>query len=777
MTAATAAPARAARAVAGDPTLAGTLALTGVTVAAAVGMGRLFTDASHVGPFVVAALVAHGVSWAGRRVGAPLWASALAAVAGLVLVAAWLVLPETTTLGIPWTATWRAAGSELSLALDQFATVVAPTPATRGFLLAGMAGVGLTGILADWGAFRVPALFEAAIPSFTLFVFTATLGASRHRSAAVALYLGVLLLFLLVHHAELQAASASWFASRSGTGLARRLRAGVALGAVAVVAALLVGPHLPGTDEPPVLAWRGSDQMRGTRGRTTVSPLVDIRGRLVDQSAVEVFTVRAQERAYWRLTSLDRFDGDIWSSNDTHRPVGGRLPGRSQPPGAGPRVVQEFTIASLSSIWLPAAYEPERLDGVEDVSYNAELGSIITRHDTSDGLRYRVESVLPRPSADQLGRARAEPVGGALDRFQRLPAIPPSVRRLADRVAGSGTPFQRARALQDFFQRGFTYDLGARPGHDGAALESFLFRTKRGYCEQFAGAYAVMARAVGLPTRVAVGFTPGELGQDGRYHVRGLNAHAWPEVHLQGFGWVAFEPTPGRGAPGAQGYTGLAEAQARVDNPSTATTLDPSADAPAPEEPAPGDQPAPEESGATPTTAPPAAEPTRRSPGPEPLVLVVLAAVGATAVLGGIPLAKRHRRDRRRSAATTPGPRVLVAWSEAAEALARAGVPRRPSETLDEYARRAEAAPLPRPVVAALAGLARDTAAASYGRSAVSPEVATRAVGAAAAVEAGLAASASAAQRLRWALDPRPLLRRGEDDPDVGGSRRRSQAA
>ncbi|MDP9070873.1 MAG: transglutaminaseTgpA domain-containing protein, partial [Actinomycetota bacterium] len=605
MTTLTSAPASVRTAVTADPTLPGTLALTGLTLAAAVGMGRLFADASYLVPFVAAALVPHAVCWTGRRLGASLPVTVLVALAALVLAAAWMVLPETTIFGIPWTGTLRSARLALSAAASQFADVVAPTEVTEGFLLAGMIGVGLAAILGDWGAFRVRALFEAAIPSFTLFIFTATLGASRHRGISVALYLAALLLFLLVQQAWLQSASASWFASRSASRLGPRLRGGAAVGGVAVVAALVIGPNLPGADRPPVLAWRGS--AAGAGGRTTVSPLVDIRGRLVDQSDVEVFRVRSNVRAYWRLTSLDRFDGEIWSSNDTHRPVDQRLPGDDVTAARRERAVQDFTITGLSSIWLPAAYEPERVEGVDDVSYNDELSSLITRKETSDGLTYRVESSLPRFGADELRQGAPVLAGRSLDRFLRLPAISPAVRGLARQAAGTGTAFQKARALQDFFQRRFTYDLEARPGHDQRALENFLFRTKRGYCEQFAGAYAVMARTIGLPTRVAVGFTPGEPGQDGRYHVRDLNAHAWPEVHLQGFGWVAFEPTPGRGAPGAEAYTGLPEAQAQVDDPSTATTLGPSAATSPPAAAAPGEDPGGEEPGVA-TTVPSGAD-------------------------------------------------------------------------------------------------------------------------------------------------------------------------
>src|SRR3546814_13822800 len=84
--------------------------------------------------------------------------------------------------------------------------------------------------------------------------------------------------------------------------------------------------------------------------------------------------------------------------------------------------------------------------------------------------------------------------------------------------------------------------------HVGDALEQFLFETQVGYCEQFAGAYAAMARAVGLPARVAVGFTQGERDETDPtlFHVRGEHAHAWPEVYLAGAGWRSDERSGGK---------------------------------------------------------------------------------------------------------------------------------------------------------------------------------------------------------------------------------------
>ena len=107
----------------------------------------------------------------------------------------------------------------------------------------------------------------------------------------------------------------------------------------------------------------------------------------------------------------------------------------------------------------------------------------------------------------------------------------------------------------------FTYSPTVQGGHSNDAVINFL-SIRKGYCEQFSGTFATMARSLGLPTRVVVGFTEGQLRSDGLYHITGSDAHAWDEVCFDGYGWVLFDPTPGRGAPGAEQHTAAAAQQA-----------------------------------------------------------------------------------------------------------------------------------------------------------------------------------------------------------------------
>ena len=271
------------------------------------------------------------------------------------------------------------------------------------------------------------------------------------------------------------------------------------------------------------------------------------------------------------------------------------------------------------------------------------------------------------------------------------------------------------------------YDQNVPQGHGDDAIVDFL-KVRRGYCEQFAGTFAAMARAAGLASRVAVGFTPGiqDPKNPDRYLVKGEHAHAWPEVWLGQYGWVPFEPTPGRGAPNAQAYTNVPEQQATPD-PRPTTTL---------------------ASGATSTTNPDAgnvdAEALARqfgdlgtagggtlakksSPWPARLAVVGLALLGlGLGYLLAVPtVLARRRRHRRRAAADDPAARVRVAWTESTEAVALAGTNRHADETSREFAGRAgERLPDQR---AGIAALAEANDAAVFGAEGVDEDQAAQA--------------------------------------------------
>jgi len=734
------------------------LTLAVLTMAAVLGLARLFEGASFFTAVLAFAALGHGLALLCRARRLSGTATAVVGVGGLVLGVSWFLLPQTTAYLVPTPATLGAVGERLADAWDVFSSVRAPAPVHPGLVLAAAVATYVIAWVADTAAFRASAPVEAAIPATSLFLFGAALGAPPLRAPTTAVFLAAVLAYWLATRAWRSTSSPSWAGHQDG-GAAALLGSGSRLAGVAVLAAVVLGPLVPGAGSAALVPWRASDRDSGTR--LTVSPLVDIRTRIVDQAEVEVFTVRSASRSYWRLTALDEFDGRIWRSDGRFSSVDRELadPGEVRPRNGSTVVDQQVEISGLEAVWLPAAYRPVAFEarGVR-VGVDKESSTlIIGRHESSEGLRYRVQSLVRQPTEDDLRLASLRPRRIAR-LYTTLPlSFSPAARELAQAiVAGRSSPYDAARALQDHFRTGaYRYDTSVEPGHGEDDLERFLLETRAGYCEQFAGAYAALARAVGLPARVAVGFTPGELEADGSYHVRGSHGHAWPEVFLGSAGWVPFEPTPGRGIPGGEGYTGVPEEQAGPDGDQSAATTTTSTSTTL--------------AGGAPTTAPPgraledpgAARAGERDPSPWPgrLAWTALALTGAAVVeLLLVVLATWVRRTRRRRAARTTSGRVLVAWDEVGEALTAAGVPARPAETPLEYAARAagEAGVDP----GRLRSLAVRVTEAGWAADAMDEDEAVEAVAAAAAVEGTLHAARSRGERLRWAVDPRPLLPR-----------------
>jgi transglutaminase-like putative cysteine protease len=749
--------------------LAAEVALALVTLAAIVGMHRLYIDGSYRGPLAAQAVAAHAVVTLLRRRRVPLLpAAALTAIAA-VLVLTWARFGETTAWLLPTGDTLRAAGNDLDAAWQLFKDEKAPVALLNGFVVATGAAIWIVAYVADWAAFRARAAFEALLPAATLFLFSAALGAPGDRVPAAAVFAAAALLFVLIHRTLAQEDASAWAASHRARGRWSLLGTGTALTGVAVVAGAVTGPRLPGADEDAVFAWR--DLTKDEPTRVVPSPLIDIRTRLVDQADVELFSVRSEEADYWRITALDEFDGRLWTSSYDTEDADGELPRSTDPSVQTDTVSQSVTISALGGVWLPAAYEPQTLDaGDTPVGWHEETGSLIVgrNQESSDGLTYEVESAVPRWTADQLRTATDELPEDIARQYLDLPEdLPDRVSALARKIvtdAGATTPYDQALALQDYFRGGgFDYDEDVGPGHANDALESFLFDTRRGYCEQFSGSFAVLGRALGLPTRVAVGYTWGAQDPQERdiFRVRGTNAHAWPEVYLEGFGWVPFEPTPGRGPQGGEAWLGVPAQQeeSRGGAAAPATPRDDGTGATPP-----GDGVAADEGLLNPglLDAAGTGEPQDTSGGGVPdglrnAAIVVGLLVAAYLVL--VPLAVVGRRALRRRRASSPAARVRLWWRETTERAQAAGVELPASLTAAETARvLATAVP---GTAAAVRGMARSVERVAYAEETPTPEDVAAARQASASVAAELARREPWWQRLLRYFDIRQLRPRG----------------
>ncbi len=724
-------------------------ALIGVSLATIGGYARLFANAGWFLPIAVAAVLGHVIAIALRRLGVGPLLSTVAHLALLPVVLTWLRYGGTTGWLLPTSRTIDRLADDLSGAWDIFLDISAPVPAAPGFVIVAMAAAWIVAAVSDGLAFRLHATVEALAPATGLFLFSTILADDRHRVVSAIVFVAAVLLFTLAARVARTDEAGRWLATDAGRGARSLLVVGGLLAVGAVLVAALVGPRLPGGDGEAVFDLDGGG---GGGDRVTLSPLVDIRSRLIEQSDIEAFRVEAALPAYWRTTSLDDFDGNLWSSSGAFVEADGRLPSTPADVPGSARLNQRFRIANLAQIWLPAAYEPVSVDSPDaEVDWDADSSTLVvsTERETSDGVEYEVFSIVPRLLPGDLAGGTSGLDREFLDRFTRLPAeIQPLASRYAEEaVGGAATPYDQALALQDWFRTEFTYSLEVVPGHGTDALAAFLDPSGRvGYCEQFAGAYAALARSLGMPARVAVGFTPGDPVPDDptTYIVRGRNAHAWPELYFAGVGWVGFEPTPGRGAPGAEGYTNVAAQQAEAEDAVTPTTVPgPVTTFTLPQRPAALDDPLPE-----------AFESSAADEGIGVVDGVLFGVVAILVVwLAGVPLVGALRRSRRRRAARGhPELEVAGAWSDSVRALALVDLAPRPAETPREFAHRAAGdAGTDR---AAHEGLAEMATSATYGGTTATADVA-RARRSAGVIIGRARRLAGPWRRLRGAVSPR----------------------
>ncbi len=686
--------------------LAATAALATYSLAVAFGFSRVFSGWQFMADLALLVIVGHGSSFALRRAGVSGWLAVPATTALLVWTLILQHYRSTTTLLIPRGRTWETIDRDIALVRDQFRTAVAPVlyDQVGWAVLAGFALV-VTIAMSDAFAFRAEARGEALVPGGVLFVFISALSSARLRLVSTAVLIGAGVLVVVALRALHDRRRRVELTAASGPVSLTAMAAGATAVTLAVLAGF-VGPRIPGADADPLYDTRTG----GGSTSTVVNPLVDIRSRLTNRSNEELFLVNADQISYWRSTTLAEFDGDSFTQPTS--PAAELAPAGS----GGNANRQRILVRALGGQFIPAAAEVvngqvQKVTGqIEPIQRVAGTGAVTVApvRDLQSGDVIDVVSVNVAPSTEQLRAATASSPPDPI--YLELPSdLPPIVSEKAFEVtAGATTPYDQAVALEAWMQD-FEYSLEVQASHNNSAIETFL-EIQVGYCEQFSATFAAMARTLGIPSRVAVGFTWGVESDDpnneGFRSVRGKNAHAWPELWFDGIGWVAFEPTPGRGIPGAD-YSTVEPAQdesppetvgpgeggfEQLPIPSTPETLvppttvatDPSAStvpsADTPDLLPDGGVDVPSGDGSPATSS--SGVPWRT------LVIVALlvAALAAPALI---------RRWRARSARHHgPAERVEAAWTRACSAAERAGVRGRPSMTTQEWAA-ATAAELP----------------------------------------------------------------------------------
>ena len=646
-----------------------------LSVVTAVAMCRVFADWVFLRPLLTMVLVIHVVSTLLRVLRVPAVIALPLVALVIVEVLALTFYRDTLRFLLPSGQTVEILRLDLRLVWGQFPTAVAPVPSEGSFLLAAALGLGLVAMISDAFAFRAFGRAEAVVPAGVLFIFTAALGTDRNRVGLAAIWFAAALVVVAVLRALHGSGSESWLGRRRRA-VGAALPATVMCAGLAALGAAAIGPLLPGAGDAPLL----ETQQSASDVTQVLSPLVDIRSRLVNRSNTEMFTVSSAVGRYWRVSGLSQFDGSTWKLPDsTLESADGELNEQRDDSNV---VQQQIRISRLGGKLVPTAFRPLTAspDGMLWLPGTDTL--LLDEGNLTEGDVFNIAADVAVPSPDVLNTLSAS--NPPSDQFLQLPPVPSEVIDTAQQVtAAATTPYEQARALQDWFRTEFEYDLTVQRGHSDDAMVSFL-RVRRGYCEQFAGTFAVMARALGLPSRVAVGFTTGQLRSDGRYHVLGRNAHAWPEVWFDGVGWVLFEPTPGRGAPGSEDVTGTPPAQDDTVIPVDGNQGDPDA------------APTTTSGAITPTTArevgtgpaSPTTAPTvvatsgddGGGSGPGTWIVLGLLALGAW--MAWMPtMVRRFTRT-----GSSPNEQVIAAWQGATGALQLAGASPHAGATPIEYA-------------------------------------------------------------------------------------------
>ncbi|NDZ88405.1 transglutaminase domain-containing protein, partial [Streptomyces sp. SID10115] len=358
------------------------------------------------------------------------------------------------------------------------------------------------------------------------------------------------------------------------------VRTGRRIGAVALGIALVVPLALPALDGG-LLDGSGGAGGDGSGGGGTISavnPLVALQDSLNQPEDREVLSYRTNaettDEMYLRIVSLDQFDGTTWKTTVRRiQDVPSPLP---DPQGLRPDVRRteiQTNIAAADSYaqnWLPMPFPASQVEIDGRWRYEPVGRALVgDRGQTTRGAQYKVKSLVVEPTAEQLAAA-PEPPDDLRREFTKVPdSLPQLVADRARQVTkGAGNPYEQAVKLQDYFASdgGFTYNTQVRAGSGPSAIERFL-KQKEGFCVHFSFAMASMARTLGIPARVAVGFTPGTADGDGSMSVGLRDAHAWPELYFEGVGWTRFEPTPSRGT--VPDYTRSDVPSGDTDDPDT----------------------------------------------------------------------------------------------------------------------------------------------------------------------------------------------------------------
>jgi transglutaminase-like putative cysteine protease len=446
---------------------------------------------------------------------------------------------------------------------------IAPNDGERGARLLVAAGGAVAtwigALLLGWGLARRRSVFSWGAPMLAALMFTTMLGGG----AGSVLVIGLPLLLVLAIVSGFHRRELLW--ESTGTDYSDELGTDVlAWGAIVAFGLISLALILPTSLSNPLsdLLWRDVELPSGIAelekniprppppprkadvGLSTL-PALEL-GQSLEQQPPESVALRVRLEApftpspwphYWRARVFNVYNGRGWVANARIGPFDETAPAADAIPGGVLQEIEDLRRNRTILIGLPDIFNvsvPVQAERLPD-------GSLAAITNASEPQRYRV---LSRPQ-EQAASPRPDGPPPDMSAYVALPRYyAPRVNDLAHVLAGN-EPTQYAKALAiEAYLRGLPYSYTVRPLPGGGdAVEQFLFDMRQGYCTYYASSMAILARSLGIPARVAIGYATGEYDSSNHaYIVHEADAHAWPELYIGGQ-WLAFEPTPIRRLP------------------------------------------------------------------------------------------------------------------------------------------------------------------------------------------------------------------------------------
>lgn len=564
-------------------------AATALTTWLALGSwgGFVQHNSTYLAPLILAMALVTGVGVAARlfRLPAVVVLSCQLLTVFLILNARWgnSLMPTPDSL--------RALVRELDVAVDAAQSWAAPVPDEAPSIALILVGGGLLcHILVDFCAVTLGRVPLAGLPLLTVYSLPVSVLDRSVNAVVFIVAAGGFLLMLYLQESDRvlrwgRPLGASEESDPSLFGVGASRSSSMVVGASAIGMALVLPLFIPTLDLDLLGAGGTGTGGGGDRRVRITNPIADLRRDLVrgEDVALVRLTTPDLDPSYLRISALTTFTGITWT------PGGRDLPGTQVADGAMPtptglspsvsrkEVPWDLSITDdLDSLWLPAPRYVRSINAGDDWRYDAETLDFHAADDefSTAGISYSLTALDVDLTGDALAKAGPPPFDIS-SVYTKLPGeVPEIVARLAQEVtAGQPTDYQRAVALQQWFWDNFEYSLERDAGNGSNELQEFLSPEGRvGYCEQFASAMAVMARSLGIPARVAVGFLDAErVNGPENWEFSAHDMHAWPELYFQGFGWVLFEPTPQERTGRVPAYTRGDLAPGASEAPTTGT--------------------------------------------------------------------------------------------------------------------------------------------------------------------------------------------------------------